>query len=217
MKTIDVGVFIDVAMKTMCDTIISNEVHFCELDSAAGDGDFGMSLSKGFKVIRERWDTLPRDSVGSFLKECGLVITEFCGGATGPLWGSAFRSAALYAGARTEIGLDDVREMLLRAVEAIQKRGGAKLGDKTMLDALIPAAESLGDSLRGGEELSSALIKSAQVASVSAESTKGIVAKKGRASYLGERSLQYPDAGAVAIGIILTDMAKALAPSLSPR
>ena len=78
----------------MSDIIIENQVYFCELDSVAGDGDFGMSLSKGFKQIKKEWNELSKDNIGAFLKDCSMIITEYCGGASGPIWGSAFRSAA---------------------------------------------------------------------------------------------------------------------------
>ena len=85
----------------MSDVIIENEVYFCELDSIAGDGDFGMSVAKGFKVLKNEWEELPKEDIGAFLKACGMIITEHCGGASGPIWGSAFRSAAKYAKGKT--------------------------------------------------------------------------------------------------------------------
>lgn len=195
---------------SMSEVIIANEVRFCELDSVAGDGDFGMSLAKGFKAIKNQWDSLQKDDAGVFLKECSQIITEHCGGASGPIWGSAFRSAGKYAAGRTEFGAAELGALLQNAVEGIQKRGGAKLGDKTLLDALIPAAESLIRSGESGEDLLSAVKKCAQEAVDGAEKTKSIVATKGRASYLGERSLDHPDAGAAAIGIIFTSIAEKL-------
>ncbi len=99
-------------VKTMADIIIENEVHFCEMDSAAGDGDFGMSLAKGFKQLKAEWDELDFDDIGSFLKSCSMVIMEHCGGASGPIWGSAFRAAGRAAGDVQEIGIEELAEML---------------------------------------------------------------------------------------------------------
>ena len=130
-------------IEAMTDIIIENEVPFCQLDSVAGDGDFGMSLAKGFKVVRAQSGELSRESIGHFLKDVGLIITEHCGGASGPIWGSAFRSASKCAMGSRELDLGGVSQLMWAAVEGIQKRGGAKLGDKTLLDALIPAAESV--------------------------------------------------------------------------
>ncbi len=194
----------------MSDIIIENEVYFCELDSVAGDGDFGMSVAKGFKQLKQDWNELSKDDIGAFLKDCGMVITEYCGGASGPIWGSAFRSAAKYAAGKKELNLFELAQMMQNAVDGIQKRGGAKLGDKTLLDALIPTVESLKNSAEAGEEMLTAMKKGAQAAVDGAEKTKEMVASKGRASYVGERSINHPDAGAVAIGIIFTGITKDL-------
>ena len=192
------------AVGFMTDTIIANEIPFCELDSAAGDGDFGMSLAKGFKEIKAQWDSLLSDDFEVFLRNCSLVITEYCGGASGPIWGSGFRGAARAAKGMSSFGVKEIAQILDSAAASIMKTGGAQLGDKTLLDALIPAAESLKESAEAGIDLKTALETSARSAVVGAEKTKNIIATKGRASYLGERSLQFPDAGATAIGIILT-------------
>ena len=194
----------------MADIIIENEVYFCELDSVAGDGDFGMSIAKGFKQLKQDWDDIPQEDIGAFLKGCGMIITEYCGGASGPIWGSAFRSAAKYATGKSDLNLSELAAMMQSAVEGIQKRGGAKLGDKTLLDALIPATQSLCASADKNENILDAMRKSAEAAVAGAEKTKQMVATKGRASYVGERSLNYPDAGAVAIGVIFTGITKDL-------
>lgn len=198
----------------MSDIIIKNEVYFCELDSYAGDGDFGMSLAKGFRILKEQIAQLNKDDIGSFLKGCGMVITEHCGGASGPIWGSAFRSAGKYAAGKKDLDLKDLSELMESAIDGIQKRGGAKLGDKTILDALIPAAESLKKSSQSGVEIAEAMKKCAKEAMAGAEKTKGIVAAKGRASYVGQRSINYPDAGAMAIGIIFNEIAEFYADSM---
>ncbi len=186
----------------MCDIIIENEVPFCELDSAAGDGDFGMSLAKGFKVVKEEFANHSRDDIGAFLKDCGMIITEHCGGASGPIWGSGFRAMGKYAAGKSTINLVELAEMVQSSIDAVQKRGGAKLGDKTLLDALIPATESLKASGAANETFAVALAKSADAAVAGGEATKLIAATKGRASYVGDRSISFPDAGATAIGII---------------
>lgn len=194
----------------MADIVIENEVYFCELDSVAGDGDFGMSVAKGFKQLKQDWNEIPKEDIGAFLKGSGMIITEYCGGASGPIWGSAFRSAAKYAAGKTELNLSELAEMMQSAVDGIQKRGGAKLGDKTLLDALIPAVESLKTSAAENEDMLAAMKKSAVAAVAGAEKTKEMVATKGRASYVGERSVSYPDAGATAIGVIFTEITKNL-------
>ena len=201
---------VTLVVSTMSDIIIENEVPFCELDSAAGDGDFGMSVAKGFKIVKAEFDTLATDSIGSFLKDVSMIITEHCGGASGPIWGSAFRSASKFAGSQESLDVAGVAGLFTSAVEGIQKRGGAKLGDKTLLDALIPAAESLKESAAKNLSLKEAFALAAASAVEGAEKTKTYTASKGRASYVGERSLSYPDAGAVAIGVIFSSVLERL-------
>jgi dihydroxyacetone kinase len=191
----------------MGDTIIKNEIPFCELDSAAGDGDFGMSVAKGFKVLKTEWANLDGTDIGTFLKSCGMIITEHCGGASGPIWGSAFRSAGKFADGKTVLTLTEFAGLMQSAVDGIQKRGGAKLGDKTLLDALIPTTESLKESAKAGLSIEEAFALGAKAARDGAEKTKEYAATKGRASYVGDRSLHYPDAGAMALGIIFTVIA----------
>lgn len=186
----------------MCDIIIENEVYFCDLDAAAGDGDFGMSLAKGFRELKKQMPDLDASSVDAFLRECSMVIMEHCGGASGPIWGSAFRFAANSAKGKDVIETADVAEMFEAAVAGIQKRGGASLGDKTLLDALIPAAEALKKAAGEGKDMKEAFGAAAKAAEQGAENTKGIVAKKGRATYVGERSIGHPDAGAVAVSVL---------------
>lgn len=190
----------------MSGVILKNEVYFCELDSIAGDGDFGMSLAKGFKALGADWSNLSEMCVGSFLRDCGMIITEHCGGASGPIWGSAFRGAGKYALDKTELTLSEYAAMLQAAVDAIQKRGNAQLGDKTLLDALIPAVDALKAAAESDANLMEALATSAAAAREGAERTKSMVASRGRASYVGERSLDHPDAGAMALGIIFTEV-----------
>jgi dihydroxyacetone kinase len=190
----------------MANIIIKNEVYFCELDSVAGDGDFGMSVAKGFKQLQQDWDTLSTETVGAFLKDAGMIITEYCGGASGPIWGSAFRGAAKASKGLEEVSLDDIVAMFEAGIAGIQKRGNAKLGDKTLLDALIPATEALREGAKKDENIRTAFTNAASAAREGAEKTKSMIANRGRASYVGERSLEHPDAGAMALGIIFTEL-----------
>ncbi len=188
----------------MSETIIENEVYFCELDSVAGDGDFGMSVAKGFKELNKQWDSLDTSTIGLFLSDCGMIITEHCGGASGPIWGSAFRSAGKFAKEMNDMSLEAFSQMLQSAIDGIQKRGKAQLGDKTLLDALIPTQKAIEKAALESKPVKEALALGAQAAVEGAEKTKFMVASRGRASYVGERSLEHPDAGAMALGIIFT-------------
>ncbi|MEW4220004.1 dihydroxyacetone kinase subunit DhaK [Rossellomorea marisflavi] len=203
----------------MSDVIIRNEVPFCELDSHAGDGDFGMSVSKGFKQLKREWKSiLDQDplTIGSFLDASSMVIMEYCGGASGPIWGSAFRAAGKSAGDRTELTVAEFAEMLQAAVKGIQDTGersfgrGADVGDKTLIDALVPCADAWSESASNGDDVKAAFEKGAAAAVEGAEKTKDIVARMGRAGTVGERSLGHPDAGAYALGVIFTELSESL-------
>lgn len=193
-------------VKYLSGVIIRNEVPFCELDSVAGDGDFGMSLSKGFKQVLEDMEQYSTEDIGAFIDDCAMTIYEYCGGASGPIWGSAFKAAGQYAKGKMELSGAELGEMMENAVDGIQKKGGAVLGDKTLLDALIPAVKAYITAIARGASLRHALDEAARSAADGAENTRLIAAKKGRATYLGERSIHYPDAGAMAVSIILREM-----------
>jgi len=192
------------SMNIVIDTVVENEGYFCELDSAAGDGDFGSSLANGFRGIRSSWEMLNKNDIGAFMESCGMIMMEKCGGASGPIWGTAFRQAGRYAKGKEKMDLKELSDFFQAMVNGVQKMGGAKLGDKTVLDALIPATESLKSSATKQEDMLLAFRKSVAEAENGAEGTKEIAAHKGRALYLGDRSVGYYDAGAKAIAVILS-------------
>ncbi|MBY0061343.1 MULTISPECIES: dihydroxyacetone kinase subunit DhaK [Priestia] len=203
----------------MSECIIRNEIPFCELDSHAGDGDFGMSVAKGFKQLKSEWHEIlenKSNDIGNFLEACSIVIMEHCGGASGPIWGSAFRAAGKNTESKTELTLTEFAEMIQASVKGIQATGersfgrGAVVGDKTLIDALVPYADTLTSSAAEGESLKHALVKAAEAAVEGAKSTEQIVARMGRAGTVGERSLGYPDAGAHGLGVIFTEVAQVM-------
>jgi phosphoenolpyruvate---glycerone phosphotransferase subunit DhaL len=197
---------LDLVIKTMAKTIVDNAEYFAQLDSVVGDGDFGFSLRNGFEVVDSDYDTFDHSSVGAVLKKIGLVISGKVGGVSGPIWGTAFLRAGVAAGDRTELEGADVIAMLRASIEGIKTRGGSDLGDKTLLDALVPAVDSLEASLAdpatAADHGVAAIQKAADVAVQAAEDTKPMIAKRGRAAYTGERSIGSVDAGATAIGVI---------------
>ncbi|WP_232697482.1 dihydroxyacetone kinase subunit DhaK [Brevibacillus daliensis] len=203
----------------MSEVIIENEVAFCELDSHAGDGDFGMSVAKGFKQLKREWKEIIENdtaSVGDFLHACSLIIMEHCGGASGPIWGSAFRAASKFAKDKTDLSIDDFAGMMKAVVKGIQDTGersfgrGAVVGDKTLIDALAPYSDSWEQSAKEGDDIKTAAVKAAHAAVQGAKNTESIVARMGRAGTVGERSLGYPDAGAFALGKIFTELSLVL-------
>jgi dihydroxyacetone kinase phosphoprotein-dependent L subunit len=196
---------VDLVLKTMASTIVDNADYFAQLDSIAGDGDFGFSLRNGFEVVVADYDSFDRSSIGALLKKVGFTISAKVGGVSGPIWGTAFLRAAAEAGDRTELTPEELIAVLRAAIGGIMQRGQAALGDKTLLDALVPAVDSLEESFkqpiedRGVE----AVQRAADVATKAAEETMGMLAMRGRAAYTGERSRASVDAGATAIGVIL--------------
>ncbi|MEV6493268.1 dihydroxyacetone kinase subunit DhaL [Actinoplanes sp. NPDC051633] len=186
-------------VRTIAETAIENEKYFGDLDSVVGDGDFGYSLARGFEKLLEGWDDLDRSSPGTFLKRTGMVIASRIGGTSGPLWGTAFMRAGAAAGDDTS---PDVVAMLRAAIEGIKARGQSDVGDKTLLDALVPLTDRLESSLSEGASAQEAVRAAAVAAREAADATSEMVAKRGRASYTGERSRGSVDAGAVAVAVI---------------
>src|SRR6476619_3140369 len=127
---------VELVVRTMAQTAVDNETYFCELDAVVGDGDFGYSLARGFEIVLSDWDTFDRTDAATFLRKVAVVITSRIGGTSGPLWGTAFLRAATAAAGKTAIDGETVVAMLRAAIEGIQARGSASLGDKTLLDAL---------------------------------------------------------------------------------
>lgn len=206
-------------VKTMAECIIRNEVEFCKLDSYAGDGDFGMSVAKGFICVKREWDELlehEHTTIKAFLLGCSMIIMENCGGASGPIWGSAFRAAALAAGDKTVLTIAEFAEMMQAAAAGIQKTGersfgrGAVVGDKTLIDALVPCANMLRSCAAKGLTVKESMKMAADAAVEGSAATEKIVARMGRAGVVGERSLGYPDAGAHALGVIFTEITEML-------
>lgn len=203
----------------MSEVIIKNEVPFCELDTHAGDGDFGMSVAKGFKQLKREWSSILDQeylNIGTFLDACSMVIMEHCGGASGPIWGGAFRAAGKAIEGKVELTVAEFVEMLEAALKGIQSIGersfgrGAEVGDKTLVDALVPCVNAWSESVAAGTDFKTAFEKGAEAAVKGAEYTKEIVARMGRAGTVGERSLGYPDAGAYALGVIFTELSRSL-------
>lgn len=200
----------------MSAVIIENEVPFCELDTHAGDGDFGMSVAKGFKQLKREWADITAQgaTISSFLHAASMVIMEHCGGASGPIWGSAFRAAAKATDGVDSLSVEQFANMLQAAVTGIQATGersfgrGAVVGDKTLIDALVPCADAWTNAAAQGATFKEAFTAGAKAAVDGAEKTKDIVARMGRAGTVGERSLGYPDAGAHGLGVIFTALAQ---------
>ena len=207
---------IEQAIQTTCKTVLRNELYFSDLDGLAGDGDFGTSLATGFRVIENEWSEIDKSNIGAMLLKIAMLVSKHVGGSSGPIWGTGFMKAAMLTKGKESITLQELADMLGSAIEGIQARGGAKLGDKTLLDALIPVHEKLKEHAAGGNDLGLALCEAADVAEEAIETTKSLVAHRGRASQVGERSAGTPDPGIVSIAVILNDWCKEFGVARTP-
>ncbi len=199
----------ELVVRTIADTAIENEKYFGDLDSVVGDGDFGYSLARGFEKLLESWDGLDRTDPGTFLKRSGMMIASRIGGTSGPLWGTAFLRAGAAAGSATDLDGPTVVAMLRAAIDGIKARGQAEIGDKTLLDALVPLTDRLEQELEGGASSSDAVRAAAVATREAADATSDMVARRGRASYTGERSRGSVDAGATAVAVIAERISEA--------
>ncbi len=193
---------------TIADVALENEHYFAELDGVVGDGDFGISLANGIRKLMDEWETLDRSSPGTFLKKVSMIITSRVGGVSGALWGTGFMRAGFAAGDKTDLTADDVIAMLRAAEEGMKKRGQSDLGDKTLLDAFIPAVDELERVLKSGGTVQEALDSAAVKAREQTEVITPWVAKRGRAAYTGERSCNTYDAGSIAVAMMAERIAK---------
>lgn len=194
------------AVKTTAATVLRNEAYFSDLDGMAGDGDFGTSLATGFRVIDAELPNIDKSAIGAMLLKISMLVSKHVGGSSGPIWGTGFMKAALLSKGKEAVTLAEVADMLGAAIDGIQARGGAKLGDKTLLDALIPVHETIKRHGAGGSpDHRAALHEAAGAADEAIETTRSLEARRGRASQVGERSANTADPGIVAIAVILQD------------
>jgi len=197
----------ELVVRAIAQTAVDNETYFCELDAVVGDGDFGYSLARGFEIVLSDWDAMEYSDVGGLLKKTAVVLTKRIGGTSGPIWGTAFlRAGGALTGVPEPTG-QQVLAAMRAAIEGIKQRGGTDLGDKTLLDALVPAVDELEAALPEGA--GPAIARAATKARESAEATKGMLAQRGRAAYTGERSRDSVDAGAVGVAVMFEAVSKA--------
>src|SRR5436190_7354153 len=169
-----------------------------ELDSAVGDGDFGISLDRGFTAVHAELSANPPADLRSVLQNAASVLIRTMGGTSGPLLGTFFLRAGTACAGKSELAPADVVALFQAGVDGIQQRGKAALGDKTMLDALLPAVDAMRGALDGGSGLAEILDRGAAAAEAGMRATITMQARKGRGSYPGERSVGHQDPGATA-------------------
>ena len=193
---------IDVAMREEKD-------HLVQLDAAIGDGDHGTNMVRGFEAVVQALGADDGSPPGKLLVLAGRTLVSTVGGASGPLWGSALRSGGRVLGEQMTFEGNQLVEVLSAALASVKDLGTAAVGDKTMVDALEPAVDTLRSRLHDGVALDQALDAAAAAAEAGMRSTVPLQARKGRASYLGERSVGHQDPGATSTALILRALQKA--------
>ena len=176
------------------------------MDAECGDGDFGVGMQLGFKNARRALLESKNDDIGCLLRTVGQQILSSVGGASGPLFGTLFIEAGKAVAGKREIDVMDLARMFDNSLEKISLRGGASVGDKTLVDALAPAVTSLRRSAENDVDVSQALEMAAEAAKAGADSTKNLIAKHGKARYLGEQTLGCEDPGAEVVRLVFENL-----------
>lgn len=197
-------------VKEFAATIAENKEYLTRLDSAIGDADHGINMDRGMRAALAKLDGVSGNDVGNLLKTVGMTLVSTVGGAGGPLYGTLFMQMGTAASGKEELAPEDWAAALEAAITGVQARGKAEPGDKTMVDALLPARDALRAALAGGTPLDEALRRSAGAAEEGMKATIPLVARKGRASYLGERSAGHQDPGATSSYLLLKTAADTL-------
>ncbi len=198
-------------LELIADAIHEQRQYLTDLDAAIGDGDHGINMDRGFSTVRARLESSSEKNIGAVLKLVGSTLVSTVGGASGPLYGTAFLRAGTALEGKESLTLDDVCAAMDAAVGGVMQRGKASTNEKTMLDALVPAQLALHKAMAGGASIALALSRAADAAEAGVKATIPMLATKGRASYLGERSIGHPDPGATSTALMLRTVANALA------
>jgi phosphoenolpyruvate---glycerone phosphotransferase subunit DhaL len=193
-------------------TVSENRDYLTRLDSAIGDADHGTNMDRGMKAVLSKLDGLEGDDIGALLKTVGMTLVSTVGGAAGPLYGTLFLQMGVATAGKSQLEPEDWAAALDAAIKGVEMRGKAEPGDKTMVDALIPAREGFSEAVAEGASFEEALRRSAEAAAEGMLATTPLVAKKGRASYLGERSAGHQDPGATSSRLLLKAAADTWAP-----
>jgi len=190
-------------IKSVANVLTENKDYLTELDSAIGDADHGANMFRGFQAVLAKLPGVTDKDIGTIFKTVGMTLVSTVGGASGPLYGTFFMQAGTASAGKQELTAADWGAALEAAVNGVVMRGKAVLGDKTMVDALTPALEAFKDAVAENVTIGMALARSVQAAEEGMKATIPLVARKGRASYLGERSAGHQDPGATSSYLIL--------------
>ncbi len=188
-----------------------NAQYLTDLDAAIGDADHGVNMDRGMTAVLGALDEAAPSDMSALCKQVGMTLVKSVGGASGPLYGTFFLRMAGALGADASVDAADFAKALRAAVEGVVQRGRAEAGDKTMFDALAPALDALDAALTSGGGLAAALADAALAAEKGRDATESMVARKGRASYLGQRSVGHVDPGATSAAMLIAAAASAFA------
>ena len=198
------------ALESMCNTIEDEKEYLSELDGAIGDGDHGVNMAKCFREVKKKLAESSAEDVGALFNEVGMVVLNSVGGAMGALYGTFFLKLSQESAGKAEVSLSDLVAMFQTGEQGILDIGKANPGDKTLIDTLSPAVRAIETAEKEGKTLDGALADLEQAAKQGMDSTKGMLAKMGRASRLGERTIGHQDAGATSCYFILRSLASAI-------
>jgi phosphoenolpyruvate---glycerone phosphotransferase subunit DhaL len=190
-------------VKTFASTVAENRDYLTKLDAAIGDADHGINMHRGMQAALAKIEGHPDGDVGALLKTIGMTLVSTVGGAGGPLYGTLFLQMGTATAGKGELSAEDWQAALEAGLTGVQMRGKAEPGDKTMVDALIPARDALSVAIADGASFGEALRRSAEAAEEGMKATIPLVARKGRASYLGERSAGHQDPGATSTYLLI--------------
>ena len=191
-------------LRNIGETIEKEKLFLTELDNVIGDGDHGINLSRGFQEVEKKLDTLADKDIGTILKTVGMTLVSTVGGASGPLYGTAFMKAGQLMAGKDAVDINDFVEILRVSIEGVKMRGKSTTGEKTMLDAMVPALAAMEGALKAAKDPKEILLEGVEAAEDGVAYTKTIIATKGRASYLGERSIGHQDPGATSFTLMLS-------------
>jgi dihydroxyacetone kinase-like protein len=190
-------------IRTFAAEVEANKEYLTQLDAAIGDADHGINMHRGMSAVLGKLDSAGADDVGGLLKTVGMTLVSTVGGAGGPLYGTLFLQMGTATAGKGELGPEDWAAALEAAVSGVQARGKAEPGDKTMIDALVPGRDAFKAAIGEGATFADALRRSTEAAEKGMQDTVPLVARKGRASYLGERSAGHQDPGATSSHLLL--------------
>lgn len=205
----DAGKVIEI-ISQMSRRMEKEKLFLTDLDNAIADGDHGINMAKGFAAAEAKLDGLKEKDIGSILKTIGMTLVSAVGGSAGPLYGTAFMRAGMTLTEKTEMDMNDFLASMKAAVEGVMMRGKSVYGEKTMLDSMIPALDAMEKANADGKDAKAVLEAGVKAAADGVEYTKTIAATKGRASYIGERSIGHQDPGATSFTYLLEVIAEAL-------